>query len=140
MNCIFGNCRHETDKYIVFDRENADGTVVKEVIAVCDDCVRVYLTSLNEKYRHYRIILTNILLYGLAVFVMPALIFEIMRIPAMFACPVIAVVCVPLVIVFRHKEISTGNDLIDGELDRYRVQTALSELSEDPESKYRLSE
>lgn len=140
MKCIFENCRHETDKHLVFDREDADGTTIKEAIAVCDDCVRVYLTALNERYRHYRIVTTNILLYGMAVFIFPALIFDIMRVPALVVCPVIASVCIPLVIVFRHKEIETGNDLIDGELDRYRGRAALSVLSEDNGTKYKISE
>ncbi len=140
MKCVFENCRHETDKYLVFDRTDENGAVSKEAVAVCDDCVRVYLTALNEKYRRYRILLTNILCYGLGAFILPALVFEIMRIPATVACPLLIVTCVPLIILFRRREIGSGNDLIDGELDKYRERAALSELADNTGAKYRLSE
>ena len=136
MKCIFDNCRHETDKYLVFYCTESDGTVRKEIVAVCDGCVNVFVNRLCAFSRKVWIVCANILGYGLAALILPALIFEIMRFPAILISPIIVAVTVPLIIIFRRKEIMLGNDLIDGELDKYREKAARSVLPTD--SKYTL--
>ena len=131
MKCIFDNCRHETDKYLVFDCTERDGSVHKEIIAVCDGCVNVFVNRLCATSRKIWIISANVLGYGLAALILPALIFEIMRLPAILISPIIAAVCIPLIIIFRRKEIMLGNDLIDGDLEKYREKAARSVLPTD---------
>ena len=135
MKCVFSNCRGETDKYVVLDSKQPDGSFIKETFAVCDECVNVYLRALCEKYRSRRIICSNILGYSLAALILPALIFEIVRIPAYILCPVIAAVFIPLIVIFRKKEIICGNDLYDADLEKYRVKAALSALENGAEYK-----
>ena len=139
--CEVGNIRNlvifrETDKYLVFDCTESDGTVRKEIVAVCDGCVNVFVNRLCAFSRKVWIVCANILGYGLAALILPALIFEIMRFPAILISPIIVAVTVPLIIIFRRKEIMLGNDLIDGELDKYREKAARSVLQTD--SKYTL--
>lgn len=135
MKCVFSNCRKETDKYVTLGYENENGDRVREIIAVCDPCTSVFLAALREKYRSLRIICANILGYGLAALILPALIFDIVRIPALIVCPLIAAVFIPLTVIFRRREIICGNDLIDGELEKYRTGAALKAL-EESERKY----
>ncbi len=137
MKCVFSNCQGETDKYVTLERKQTDGSFIKETIVVCDGCVNVYLSSLCEKYRSLRIICSNIFGYSLAALILPALIFEIVRIPAYILCPVIAAVFIPLIIVFRKKEILCDNDLYDANLEKYRAKAALSAL-ENP-AEYRIA-
>ena len=139
MKCIFDNCRHDTDKYLVFDRKDLQtGRVMKETVAVCDGCVNVFVNRLCALYRKIWIVAANILGYGLAAFILPSLIYDIVRVPAFIFCPLIVASCVPLIVIFRRKEIICGNDLIDNDLDKYREKAAMSVLKDDPSVKYTL--
>ena len=128
MKCVYSNCRHETEKYAELIRRTADDNPRKEVVAVCDECVRVYLTAPAAKYRSYVTVCANVLGFGLAALILPALVFENVRVAAFIVCPVIAVTLIPLIVVFRRKEIICGNDLIDAEFDKYRAKAALDAI------------
>ncbi|MBQ6052589.1 MAG: hypothetical protein IJL30_04785 [Clostridia bacterium] len=140
MKCVFQNCRGETDKYVTLNREDENGNVLKETVPVCDGCVNVYLNAQWEKYRSLRKVCTGILGYGLAALILPALIFEIMRVPAYILCPLIAAVFIPLTVFFRRKEIECGNDLVDANLEKYRVKAALEALGKENGTKYSVAE
>ena len=136
MKCAYRNCRGETDKYVTHESDDGNGNIRKETVPVCDGCVAVYLTTLSEKYKSLRKVCVSILGYGLAAIILPALIFEIMRLPAYILCPVIAAVFIPLTVIFRRKEIECGNDLIDGNLEKYRAKAALAAMKEENGIKY----